>query len=136
MDAGAAAAGLSKSASESPKQRLQCEAAQIISPRRSNPKGSCVSFGDMQRLKSYLLTILGFDHNSRAAPMRIFGLGIRGCYGKRLAYLEMRVVYALVLWRFELLPIADSIGDFKGTDVMSHQPQHARIRLSPAQRGL
>ncbi|KAF7190024.1 Cytochrome P450 monooxygenase [Pseudocercospora fuligena] len=78
----------------------------------------------------------GLDHNSRAAPMQIFGLGIRGCYGKRLAYLEMRVIYALVLWNFELLPIADSIGDFKGTDVMSHQPQHVRIRLAPVQRVL
>ena len=24
----------------------------------------------------------GMDHNSRAAPMQIFGLGIRGCYGR------------------------------------------------------
>ena len=34
-----------------------------------------------------------------------FGLGIRACWGRKLAQLEMKMMLALVVWKFELLPV-------------------------------
>ncbi|KAF7191952.1 Cytochrome P450 monooxygenase [Pseudocercospora fuligena] len=59
-----------------------------------------------------------------------FGLGVRSCYGKKLAYLEMRVIYALIVWNFELLPVSDSLSDWKAQDVLTHQVQNSRVRLA------
>lgn len=69
------------------------------------------------------------EFDFRAAPMQIFGAGIRSCYGKKLAYLEMRTIYSLIVWNFELLSIPDSLSDLKGQDVLAHQPQNVRIIL-------
>lgn len=42
-----------------------------------------------------------------AAPMLSFGGGVRGCFGKRLGYLQVRVYLVLLLWDFELFPPDD-----------------------------
>ena len=39
------------------------------------------------------------DHRGASQP---FGLGPRNCLGKNLAYSEMRVILARVLWNFDL----------------------------------
>ncbi|CAK1361335.1 unnamed protein product [Cercospora beticola] len=67
----------------------------------------------------------------RAAPLQTFGAGIRGCYGKRLAYLKMRQIYTLIVWHFELLPLPETLEDFKGRDILTHAPQNVRVRLAP-----
>ncbi|KAI0393085.1 cytochrome P450 [Xylariaceae sp. FL0594] len=36
-----------------------------------------------------------------AGPTLAFSAGIRGCWGKRLAYLELRIVLSLLIWSFE-----------------------------------
>lgn len=52
--------------------------------------------------------------------------------GKKLAYLEMRVIYTLILWNFELLPIPEAMFDMKGQDILTRQPQTVYIRLREA----
>ncbi|KXT05531.1 hypothetical protein AC578_3713 [Pseudocercospora eumusae] len=71
---------------------------------------------------------LWFD--GRAAPLQTFGVGVRSCYGRKLAYLEMRVIHALIVWNFELLPIPDSLIEWRVQDVLTHQVQNSRVRLA------
>lgn len=93
-----------------------------------NYQDDLAEFRPERWLKANAKGELNFD--SRAAPLQTFGLGVRSCYGKKLAYLEMRVIYALIVWNFELLPIPDSLSDWKAQDVLTHQVQNSRIRLA------
>nr|POE66094.1 hypothetical protein CFP56_54355 [Quercus suber] len=90
-----------------------------------------------------------YEYDPRAMPMQAFGRGIRGCFGKsittrqflmlvwakkhpcvgkKLAYLEMRIIYAMSLWNLELRPISPALSDNKATDILSHSPQAVRSR--------
>ena len=41
--------------------------------------------------------------DSTAGPQLAFGLGPRGCYGRRMAFLQLRIFTVLLIWKFELL---------------------------------
>ncbi|KAL8660235.1 MAG: hypothetical protein Q9226_000037 [Calogaya cf. arnoldii] len=69
------------------------------------------------------------EFDSRAAPMQAFGAGVRACYGRKLANLEMRIIYALVVWNLEVLPPPEALLDFKAVDKLSHQPQNVYMRF-------
>ncbi|KAJ5765922.1 cytochrome P450 [Penicillium odoratum] len=49
------------------------------------------------------------EFNANATPQIAFGLGLRSCWGRRLAYLEMRMVVTLVIWNFDLLPVSAAL---------------------------
>ncbi|KAF4554576.1 Cytochrome P450-like protein 85 [Elsinoe fawcettii] len=68
------------------------------------------------------------EYDSRAGPMQVFGGGIRGCFGKRLAYLEMRFLFALVIWEFELQKLPESLSSYKAVDTLTHKPKFCYIR--------
>lgn len=70
------------------------------------------------------------QYDGSAAPMQSFGAGVRGCFGRRLAYVEMRVVYTLMLWNFELL---SQKTDWRAHDSLSHQPREVVVRLAQVQ---
>ena len=44
----------------------------------------------------------GLDFNINAGPSMPFSLGVRSCFGRRMAYYQLRTVLALVVWRFVL----------------------------------
>ncbi|EMF14025.1 cytochrome P450 [Sphaerulina musiva SO2202] len=67
--------------------------------------------------------------NSRAAPMQNFGSGVRACYGKKLAYQNLRIIYVLIVWNFILDPLPEALEEWKATDGMTHLPQHVRLIL-------
>ena len=52
------------------------------------------------------------DFDPTAGPQMAFGLGTRACYGKRLVYVEMRILLVLILWNFELLPCPASLSSY------------------------
>ncbi len=54
------------------------------------------------------------------------------CTGRKLALLELRIVYALVIWNLEVLPPPDALFDFKAVDKLSHHPQNVYMRLDVA----
>jgi cytochrome P450 len=75
------------------------------------------------------------DHfNATAGPQLAFGLGTRGCYGKRLVYLEMRIVLTLVLWNFELLPCPPGLSGYHSSLITTNEPQQCYVRLRKIRR--
>lgn len=67
--------------------------------------------------------------NPQAGPQMAFGAGPRGCFGRRLAYLEIRITIVLLLWRFEFLELDDKLGDFEGVDFFAVTPRHCYVKL-------
>lgn len=70
-----------------------------------------------------------------AGPQLAFGLGTRQCYGKRLAYLEMRILVTLVVWNFELLPCPPALSGSKPILIMTNRPKDCYVRLREVKRG-
>ncbi|RMJ20921.1 Cytochrome p450, partial [Aspergillus sp. HF37] len=68
-----------------------------------------------------------FDAN--AVPQIAFGMGPRSCWGRRLAYLEMRMVITLVLWNFDLLSVPPALVDPKASYGIVHRADQCRLRL-------
>ncbi|KAK4243560.1 cytochrome P450 monooxygenase [Corynascus novoguineensis] len=64
-----------------------------------------------------------------AGPQLAFGLGVRACYGKRLAYLNMRILFALLVWNFELLPCPKRLSDYSSKLVATNRPNTCYVCL-------
>ncbi|KAI3329672.1 cytochrome P450 monooxygenase [Ustulina deusta] len=69
------------------------------------------------------------EFDPTAGPQLAFGLGTRGCYGKRLVYLEMRIVLALVVWNFELLPCPPALSTYTSRLITTNEPIRTYVRL-------
>lgn len=54
--------------------------------------------------------------NSQAGPAMPFSLGIRGCFGRRLAYLELRLLLTVIVWSFELLGCPGGLSGYEAVD--------------------
>ena len=67
-----------------------------------------------------------------AAPMLTFGGGLRGCFGRKLANLNMRIMTALILWHFELMKIDPALGTFKAREANVIVPDNPLVLLRPA----
>ncbi|KAI0853838.1 cytochrome P450 [Daldinia vernicosa] len=52
-----------------------------------------------------------------------FGGGIRGCFGKRLAMLELRITIALIVMSFKFLPIPPEFNSFQATEQLLRSPR-------------
>ena len=72
-------------------------------------------------------------YNPRAGPQLAFGLGPRGCFGKKLAYMEMRIMFVLILWHFELKKPPPELSGYAAVDKFTHNPQQCFVRLGLAQ---
>ena len=69
------------------------------------------------------------EFDGAAGPQLGFGLGTRGCWGRRLAHMEIRTIMSLLVWNFEMLEIPESLGGYAGFDGISRRPQKCFIRL-------
>ena len=69
------------------------------------------------------------EFNPKAGPQVAFGLGTRGCYGKRLTYVESRILLTLLIWNFELLPCAPRISRYTAKMTTANAPRDCFIRL-------
>lgn len=69
------------------------------------------------------------EFNPNAGPQVAFGLGTRGCYGKRLTYVESRILLTLLVWRFELLPCAPKISRYTAVMTTANAPRDCFVRL-------
>ncbi|KAF7538403.1 hypothetical protein G7054_g2972 [Neopestalotiopsis clavispora] len=64
-----------------------------------------------------------------AGPQLVFGLGTRSCFGRRLAYLEMRIITAMIAWNFELSSVPQHLGGYDAVDGVTHRARQCFIRL-------
>jgi cytochrome P450 len=69
------------------------------------------------------------EFDPTAGPQLAFGLGTRGCYGKRLVYVEMRMVLVLVVWNFELLACPPGLSGYKSALITTNEPRQCFVRL-------
>jgi hypothetical protein len=75
-------------------------------------------------------------YDSTAGPMLSFGLGPRGCFGKRMAYLDLRIYIVLIVWNFELQKVPVEFSSYGAEDKMTRQPQQAFVRLESVKNGI
>ncbi|KAJ3544263.1 hypothetical protein NM208_g3143 [Fusarium decemcellulare] len=68
-----------------------------------------------------------FDAN--LFPIQGFGIGPRSCFGKRLAYLEMKIFFALVFWNFEFLPLPKALSEPKEVYTLTRNPKEVYVKL-------
>ncbi|KAL5592998.1 hypothetical protein FOBRF1_012100 [Fusarium oxysporum] len=67
--------------------------------------------------------------NSSAGPTLPFGLGKRGCFGQRLAYLEMKLVISLIVWSFEFQVCPEDLSSYEDYLGMTRMPKYCYIKL-------
>lgn len=68
--------------------------------------------------------------DSQAGPDIPFGLGLRGCYGRRLAYLELRLLLTVFLWKFEFQKCPTQLSGYDAVDGVVHGPKKCFVKLS------
>ncbi|PYH49301.1 cytochrome P450 [Aspergillus saccharolyticus JOP 1030-1] len=68
-----------------------------------------------------------FDPN--AGPTLAFGAGLRGCFGRPLAQLQLRMTFALLVWHFELRPCPAALATYAAVDGLFRQPKHCFVAL-------
>ncbi|KAI1135154.1 cytochrome P450 monooxygenase, partial [Hypoxylon sp. FL0543] len=66
--------------------------------------------------------------NPANGPLLTFGLGERGCYGRRMAYTEMRVFLTLIIWTYSLEKCPEELSGYRAIDKLVHAPQQCYIR--------
>ncbi|KAF1999193.1 cytochrome P450 [Amniculicola lignicola CBS 123094] len=69
------------------------------------------------------------EFNANAAPQAAFGLGMRGCWGRKLAYVELRMLVALVVWHFDLLPVTPALNNTPATWSVIHRSDACYLRM-------
>lgn len=71
-------------------------------------------------------------YDSTAGPHLAFGLGPRACYGRRLAYLELRISLVVLIWNFELATCPEELSSWGAVDKLTRTPKMCYIRLKKA----
>ncbi|CAH0004322.1 unnamed protein product [Clonostachys byssicola] len=68
-------------------------------------------------------------YNSMAGPSLAFGLGLRGCFGRKLEMNVLKIHFALIVWHFELLPTPTELGGYEAVQKFAREPTQCYIRL-------
>lgn len=70
---------------------------------------------------------LEFDGSSY--PQLAFGLGIRSCWGRRLAMVEMRIMTTLMALKFELKDVPNGLCEHETSYDISYRAKKEFLRL-------
>ncbi|KAJ4251393.1 hypothetical protein NW762_011375 [Fusarium torreyae] len=72
-----------------------------------------------------------FDPNRR--PSQAMGLGPRGCFGRKLAYMEIRMFFTLLFWDFRLGSIKPELANDDELIVLTRTPKNVYVNLTRAE---
>jgi cytochrome P450 len=73
-------------------------------------------------------------YDSTAGPSLPFGLGTRGCFGRKLAYLELRIMITLLVWQFRLGKCSEALSGYGAVETLTHKPKDCYVRLERMDR--
>ncbi|KAL6702428.1 hypothetical protein ACN47E_001869 [Coniothyrium glycines] len=65
-----------------------------------------------------------------AGPTLAFGLGPRACWGRRLAYVELRLYLVLIVWSFHLSPCPPGLSGYSSIAGITSKPKQCYVRLT------
>ena len=68
-----------------------------------------------------------FDAN--AGPSFALGQGPRACFGKKLAYIQMRIFFTIMFWIYNFLPLPEELAGFEDHIVTTRVPKQAYARM-------
>ncbi|KDN63974.1 putative cytochrome P450 monooxygenase [Colletotrichum sublineola] len=60
----------------------------------------------------------------------IFSMGPRGCYGRKLAYVQFRMLIVLVLWSFQLEELPYELNTTGAYDKLTREPHDCYVKLT------
>jgi len=67
-----------------------------------------------------------------AGPTLAFGLGPRGCFGKRFALHGLKIQFAMIVWHFRLLKVPDELNSYDAVQRFAREPTQCFVRLADA----
>jgi len=67
-----------------------------------------------------------------SGPSLAFGLGPRGCFGRKLALQALRIQFVLMVWHFNLLRTPEELSGYGAVQRFAREPTHCYVRLSNA----
>lgn len=92
--------------------------------------GDITAFRPERWIKTNAKGVETFDLH--AGPTMQFGGGLRGCFGKKMAYLEMKIFVALLVWTFDLETVPEKLRGFEAFDSLTHKPKQCYVMLKEA----
>ena len=69
-----------------------------------------------------------FDGN--AGPTTPFGMGPRSCFGRKLAYVQMKIILTMMIWSFELLECPKELSGHGARLALTYKPHQCYVRLN------
>lgn len=75
----------------------------------------------------------GSEFDGANGPQLAFSLGTRSCFGKRLAYLQLRILVTLIVWNFELSKCPDDLSSYGHKQTLTTEPTQCFVRLHKVQ---
>ncbi|RYP71942.1 hypothetical protein DL771_004545 [Monosporascus sp. 5C6A] len=70
--------------------------------------------------------------NSGSLPQNSFGGGTRGCFGRRLAMMELRIMTTLTVMSFKFLPVPPELNSFQVKEELLRSPHQCFVKLEAA----
>lgn len=67
--------------------------------------------------------------DSKAGPALTFSSGPRACWGKKLAYMQMKMLVTLMLWNFDLQPLEGQLGAMDRLESFTTKPKYVYVKL-------
>lgn len=67
--------------------------------------------------------------DSKAGPHLTFSSGPRACWGKKLAYMQMKMLVTLLLWNFDFQSVEGELGAMDRHEAFTTKPQYVYVKL-------
>lgn len=67
--------------------------------------------------------------NPHAGPQLTFGAGPRSCFGRKLAFVELRIAVTLLTWTFEFLEMDERLSNLETEDFFTLLPRNCYVKL-------